>query len=643
MNWNLDYDICALLFTSTLIINFNYRKWLPLIRNRLFFLLMCTSTMVALTDVIATIICEKGASFPISLIYISNMIFYIILGFKPVVFTFYIFSLARYPVGRFKYRGDWLLLLPFLATCLIVLSTPFNNKLFVVTAEHQFVYGEFRSWMFYVTALYLFISACVVVANRKNLRKVVLFSILFYIFCSLMGYIYQFFIYGYAQTVSLANTVGILIVFLAFQNPDYDRDRKTGLFRESCIRKMKDEDTLYGVQRSVAEVAFENYSTLKAVYGEEIVSDLSSKVGKYLQEAFPKENQFYVHNGRFVMAFSGGEETVLRYMDMVRKRCQKPFYYGDVSIYLSPVFVYTLDDVEIVNQPILRDSLRLAVELALQKGEGAIVRLTEEIYQKAIRNIKVEKALKTALNRNNLLVYYQPIYSTMEKRVTGAEALVRIYDEELGLLYPDEFITMAEENGSILMLGNQVFRQVCDFVQNHDMDGLGLSFIEVNLSPFQCMRENLAQELEIIMKEHGVNPKYIGLEITESAASNIEIVKTNMDYLVELGVKMALDDYGTGYSNLINILSLPFHVVKIDKSIVWAYFNDENDFLLRVIQTFQNRDLRLVVEGVETEEMAETLGLLGCHYEQGYYYSKPVPPEEFVRYVEEKQWNRDER
>jgi EAL domain-containing protein (putative c-di-GMP-specific phosphodiesterase class I) len=245
----------------------------------------------------------------------------------------------------------------------------------------------------------------------------------------------------------------------------------------------------------------------------------------------------------------------------------------------------------------------------------------------------VENALKKALKEDSLQVYYQPIYSTKDMRITGAEALVRIEDEELGLLFPDEFIGKAEGNGSILTLGEQVFKKVCAFVQSHDMEALGLSFIEVNLSPLQCMREKLSVEFEQIMEDYGVDPKYIGLEITESAASNIDVIKDNMNHLVDVGVKLALDDYGTGYSNLINILSLPLSIVKIDKSIVWAYFNDGNDFLLRVIQTFKNRDLRLVVEGVETEEMAETLGLLGCHYEQGYYYSKPISEEEFLKYI----------
>ena len=633
MGWNFDFDISAILITTTLIIYFGYRKWLPLLSNRLFLLLMGSSVAVAVSDVIASVISVRGARFPIVLLYFVNMIYYVLLVFKPMVFCYYVCSLSKLPVGKISYKGGIILLFPFIAAVAVMLSSPWSKAVFYITENHEFFYGELRPVMFYTTVSYLIMSAIVVLTRKNKFRKVMKYSIFVYILFTLLGHIYQVYFNPYLQTVSLGSTIGILIIFLAFQNPDYDRDRKTGMFRENCIRKKKEEDYIYGTRRAVVELAFENYGELRAVYGEELASELCRSVAAFLRESFPTQNLFYVHNGRFAMIFDGDTDKLQTYCDQVIKRCKNTFIIGSTSFYLSPVFAYTLEDIDAENQGVLRDSLKIAIEKSLKKGRGSIVRLTEDMHQQALRERRVENALKKALKEDSLQVYYQPIYSTKDMKITGAEALVRIEDEELGLLFPDEFIGKAEGNGSILTLGEQVFKKVCAFVQSHDMEALGLSFIEVNLSPLQCMREKLSVEYEQIMEDYGVDPKYIGLEITESAASNIDVIKDNMNHLVDVGVKLALDDYGTGYSNLINILSLPLSIVKIDKSIVWAYFNDGNDFLLRVIQTFKNRDLRLVVEGVETEEMAGTLGLLGCHYEQGYYYSKPISEEEFLKYI----------
>lgn len=637
MGWNFDFDISAILITTTLIIYFAYRKWLPLLSNRLFLLLMGSSVAVAVSDVIASVISVKGARFPIVLLYFANMIYYVLLVFKPMVFCYYVCSLSKLPVGKISYKGGVILSVPFIAAVAVMLSSPWSKAVFYITENHEFLYGELRPVMFYTTVAYLIMSAIVVLMRKNKFRKIMRYSIFVYIFFTLIGHIYQVYFNPYLQTVSLGSTIGILIIFLAFQNPDYDRERKTGMFRENCIRKLKEEDYIYGIRRAVAELAFENYGELRAVYGEELASELCRSVAVFLRESFPTHIQFYVHNGRFAMIFDGDTDKLQTYCDQVIKRCKNTFIIGSTSFYLSPVFAYTLEDIDAENQGVLRDSLRIAIEKSLKKGRGSIVRLTEDMHQQALRERRVENALKRALKDDSLQVYYQPIYSTKDMKITGAEALVRIADEELGLLFPDEFVGKAEKNGSILTLGEQVFKKVCAFVQSHDMEALGLSFIEVNLSPLQCMREKLSVEFEQIMKDYGVDPKYIGLEITESAASNIDVIKDNMNHLVDVGVKLALDDYGTGYSNLINILSLPLSIVKIDKSIVWAYFNDGNDFLLRVIQTFENKNLHLIVEGVETKEMAEKLEEMGCHYEQGYYYSKPIPEDAFLKYIEDSQ------
>ena len=633
MIWNFDFDICAIIFITTLTLYYIYRKPLPLIHNRMFLMLMISSEAVAITDIVASIMVSYGKHFSIPALYAINMLYYFVLTLTPALFCNYAAALAHkslWQKATWKYR---IYAIPFIAMVVLNIITPFYPTFFSITANHTFAYESFRPCVFWETIAYLLLGGAFVLEEQEKLRMSERYSIYIYLGLSLLGHIYQCYINPYIQTVSLANTVGILIIFLIHQNPDYDRDRRSGMYREMGVIKMKTEDLIYNNNRSYLTIALANYKEIRSVYGDLISDGLLYELGKFLRMEFPGTPHFYAHNGRFVCDYARKGLTIEEYSKRVFNRCYSPFYLNGAEFYLNPVIVYTDGDVLLESHKVMRDTMRFAADMAIARGAGTILHITEEEHQKALRRTKIDAILNQALDGDNLLIYYQPIYGTKEKRIVGAEALVRLYDKELGLIFPDEFIGRAEENGSILQLGEQVFRKVCQFVQKNSMEELGLKFIEVNLSPIQCVREQLAEEFIDIMKEYGIDPKYIGLEITESQAADMEIVRSNMDDLSAMGVSFALDDYGTGYSNLVNVLSLPLNIVKIDKSLVWAYFNEGNDLLVRVIKTFESENLNLVVEGVETEEMACELAELGCHYEQGYFYSKPIPEYAFLKYV----------
>ncbi|MCR5547102.1 MAG: GGDEF domain-containing phosphodiesterase [Lachnospiraceae bacterium] len=633
MSWNFDYDICAAILISTLIIYYEYRKCLPLTYNRLFLGLMVSSVCVAITDIISSVMTTHEQSFTPSIIYFVNIIYYVLLAVTPAIFGCYTASVANRPIKQRRDVWNYIILIPVIIVLIVVVTTPINHLVFSVTEESGFTYGRGRILLYYETLFYLILSVVTLYVNRKRIRRVKQYSIYIYAFFSFVGHTMQVFYDPYTQTVSLGATIGLLIVFLAFENPDYDRDRKTGMYREAGIRKIKEEDSMYGITRPAAGVGFDNFEHIKSVYGEMTANKLIQDVSKFLQISFPEIHKFYVHNGRFIALYDGEISTLREFRDQILERCKKPFTFEGGDVYLSPIFVFTIGDIPMENFEVFRSSMRVAFDRGKEQGKGCVVRLTGEMYQEALRSLKIEEALKKALTGDNLLVYYQPIYDTKEGRVTSAEALVRIYDEELGVLYPDDFIWRAEENGSILALGEQVFRKACKFIRNHDMKEMGLNYIEINLSPLQCIRKQLALEFEKIIEEYQIDGKYINLEITETATGDINVIRENMRQLRERGIGFSLDDYGTGYSNLVNVMSLPLDIVKIDKSLVWAYFKEGNDLLCRVIHTFTGSSLKMVVEGVETEEMAGKLADMGCHYEQGYYYSKPIPEKEFLEFI----------
>ncbi|MBQ9384651.1 MAG: EAL domain-containing protein, partial [Ruminiclostridium sp.] len=247
----------------------------------------------------------------------------------------------------------------------------------------------------------------------------------------------------------------------------------------------------------------------------------------------------------------------------------------------------------------------------------------------------IDDIISDAVLNRKFEVYYQPIYSLTDGKFRSAEALVRLYNEKYGFISPDLFIPITEKTGTVTKIGLFVFEEVCRFIASDEFKELGLDYIEVNLSVVQCMQGGLAGDLLRIMKQYGVTSDQINLEITESADSSAQsIIAENLTALLNAGVSFSLDDFGTGYSNMQRMASLPLKIVKLDKT--FANF-DTNPRLMAVLQNtvkmIKDMDLEIVVEGVETQDLVDRFTNLNCEYIQGYFYSRPIPKDQFVEFI----------
>ncbi|MBR3735770.1 MAG: EAL domain-containing protein, partial [Lachnospiraceae bacterium] len=234
-------------------------------------------------------------------------------------------------------------------------------------------------------------------------------------------------------------------------------------------------------------------------------------------------------------------------------------------------------------------------------------------------------------------VYYQPIYSTAEKRIMAAEALIRLFDPEYGFMPPEDMIKMAENEGYILQIGEIVFRKVCEFYRDNELDKKGIEYIEVNLSPIQCAQRKMAEEFEGIMKEYGIKPKQINFEITETATtSEMDNFIRNMKNFYLRGIDLSLDDYGTGYSNLTYIISMDFLNIKSDKGLLWDADKNRNSRMLLgdTIRMLRRLGVNVIQEGVETKYQLDFVLEAGANLIQGFYFSQPLRPDAFIDYVE---------
>lgn len=273
-----------------------------------------------------------------------------------------------------------------------------------------------------------------------------------------------------------------------------------------------------------------------------------------------------------------------------------------------------------------------AMYRAKQEGRNGFSFFTTEMQQHSTRHLELSNALRHALTRNQLQLHYQPQFSTIEGTIIGAEALLRWNHPELGNVSPAEFISIAEESGTILSVGEWVLRTAIQQAKTWMDQGFSPIIMAVNLSAVQFRSPNLPLLISTILEEIGLPPEYLELELTESVAMHDPQRAINiMNDLHQRGIRMSIDDFGTGYSSLSYLKKFNIYKLKIDQSFIRDINVDPEDkaIVAAIISMAKSLGLQTIAEGVETVGQLNYLYEQGCDEIQGYYFAKPLPKEAF--------------
>jgi len=244
----------------------------------------------------------------------------------------------------------------------------------------------------------------------------------------------------------------------------------------------------------------------------------------------------------------------------------------------------------------------------------------------------IEGNLRRALERQEFTLHYQPKINLRTGEITGAEALIRWMHPTLGSVSPAQFIPIAEDSGLILPIGNWVLRETCKQARTWLDAGLLLGTMGVNISAMEFRNESFLEGVFAVLKDSGLDPTSLELELTESVLmKRPEIAASILEALGAKGVRVAVDDFGTGYSSLSYLQKFSIDALKIDQSFVRRITCDDTTIVTAVISMARNLKLRVVAEGVETLKELEFLQARECDEAQGYYFSRPVPPEQFAK------------
>jgi len=377
--------------------------------------------------------------------------------------------------------------------------------------------------------------------------------------------------------------------------------------------------------------------TLGSACADKLIVDLAERLATNMREG---DTLAYWGNDEFAFLFRQliSSEDAIHISKRLQSTFQSSFTWGAEEIYLTASIGIVLHPLNGHDQATLMKNAAAALAQAKQQGGNNYQFYTADMNAQARRRLSLESSLRRALERDEFVIHFQPKVDINNWQVAGAEALIRWNHPEKGLVSPAEFIPLAEESGLIAPIGQWVLRNSC--VQLREWTRTVPDFsLSLNISARQLQDPNLFTAIMSTLGEAGVEPRNIELELTESSLmTNLDSCISTLSALQSAGVGISIDDFGTGFSSLSYLKWLPIDVLKIDRSFVQeaSMHPDDAALVMAIISLAHNLRLKVVAEGVETEEQLRFLHLLRCDEIQGFLFSKPLPAAELTKLVSEK-------
>lgn len=638
MLYNYDLEIAAVIIMGLILVHFVLNRQIPVTRTRMFFAYLVISLCTVVFYIASSIACQYIGLVPLWLN--ELFVFSVFLGESLGCYAFYAYLIQlcnRERKWRFKMEvaGG----IPFAILAVTTLLTPFTGWLYYFDADGIYRQGPLNWLSFALTFGYVFAEIILLLVNRKRTQINNRIVIIFYFLMVLWGVGVQF-LFREVLVSGIFRTCIILIIYMAVQNPGNLIDGVTGRYNELTFRAVVVDKLNRGKDFVVLQLHLNKFNNISTVIGYKNVDRIMVQVGEYLADLCGEDNTYRTESHVFSMILTGDEIDIEHKISLIQARFEKKWRIENMDLVLNINMVMAKAPVHFEKLSEMLALLEYMMEQAKLRGNNSLVSADKEIKADFSRVLMVERAIGQAIQKDSLQVHFQPIYSVDKKKLVAAEALARMYDDELGAVPPMEFIPIAEKNGGIIELGRQIFEKCCRFIVDELVPHpeLGIETIHINLSVVQCMQPDMADQFIRLLEIYRVPPGMINLELTERITLGAtELMRSHMKKLSKYGVEFSLDDYGTGSSNCAYLIDYEFGMVKFDKKMMDSYFDNHAAYhiLDNQFKTLKELGISIVAEGIETAEQVQRLEAVNMNYIQGYYFAKPAPAEQFLHIVRE--------
>ncbi len=624
--WNYNLVIPELVIITTFLIFYFTQPCLPIRLHKSFLFILIIDTLTIFFDVGCSATLEYLDNIPLCILRISNVIYFLLFVQRMMCFTIFTNIILSKDI-RFGKRRIITYLLPFIAINIIILSNLFVDTIFCISDKGEYSKGRLYN-LIYICAFY-YIAACIflTILNRKKLTRGEFIPVIAYNLVLMTGYIMRI-IYPTYLLMNFFTLISIIIIYLSFENPTLFKEEKSGSFNKKALMFMLREINPEW-HPLILGFSIHNYSDLREIYSYTQTDKGLSLIGMYLKQTFPKLLPFYLHDGRFVLIGKNLEDAEL-IRTYISQRFEAPWKTDDdIDMFLEVCFTQVKPEILSSDRGVLFTAI-LTTLAELDPDTQNHKYIDSNDINRIRTNMQIKKSVELSVEQNSIELFLQPVIDAKTRKLIGAESLARIRDTNNEYIPPPLFIPIAEKNGRINDLGEQMFEKTCKFIKEHDIEAMGLSWINVNLSPIQFLRRDLDRRFTAILQKYDISPEKIHLEITEESMIDFDLLQNQMLKMKESGFRFVLDDYGRGYSNVARMKKCPFINVKLDMEFVWDYFKEKDQILPTLVQTIKQMGFTVTAEGIENQELADTMRDIGCDYLQGFCFSKPLSASEFA-------------
>lgn len=404
---------------------------------------------------------------------------------------------------------------------------------------------------------------------------------------------------------------------------------------ESLVKSTRRKGKIF----AILLLDLDNFKTINDTLGHNVGDELLTGVSKRLVQSVRAED---------IIARLGGDEFMILLTNLnkaedaemvaqkILENLRRDFFLTNRTLHVTGSIGISLFPAHGEDLISLSSNADLAMYQAKQMGRNMHAIFHQGLGLHSEQRMLAQTGLRRALSEHQLEMFYQPKLDAHTQQVVGCEALIRWRHPQRGLVFPDEFIPYAEENGLITEVDTYALRESCRQIRRWSEASLAMP-VAVNFSPHNFTDGQVIERIKNILEETGVAPEFIEIEITEATLiNNAEQATEVLNTIRELGVKTYLDDFGMRYASLEYLRNLHFDAIKLDRSFVAGLFRDEKGgrLIQGIIALAKQLGVKIVAEGVETAEQATFLAEHGCDYLQGYYYLKPVPEREFIQWYQ---------
>ena len=569
--------------------------------------------------------------------YLLHAFYFVFHTTLSICFALYIMNVNGTSIGRSRSFYVFFAL-PYVCAELLVLTNSYTGLAFYM--DDHFVYhrGALMPVLYAIGAFYIILGFVFFVRYNQAVSRVDRNAIGVVIVMAALGIVIQA-LHPELLVELFAEALAFLMLMVLLEERSGHIDPLTGALNRLALADANRRLILTNQHYSLILVKLNNLELYSRLFDGRELEKLLRQISAWLIDISSEQDLFCYGRGEFaIVLMDPSREAAEKKAKQILSRFEQDWKSSKMTLRLDA----TVAVVHIPEEAATLEQLDEMLTAVYQNQEAGTRLLRYDELMGFQRRFNMELALRRAIEGKKLRVWYQPIWSTEKRRTVAAEGLLRIDDEVFRGISPEVYIPIAEKSGLIRDIGMFVFAECCRFLQEHPVETENLMYIELNLSIYQFVYDDLAKAFEQIRSAVGIPASRINIEITETASEQaVAGVAEGIEQLRRLGYTFSLDDFGSGYSNLNRLIAGDFVNVKIDKPLLWEADKNPNTrrLLENLTHIIRGLGYNVIQEGVETQAQLERVTASGGNLIQGYYFSRPLPEGEFLRYLQAEREN----